>query len=221
MRKETIIEIILSTMEEMRKLTETFADKENIPQPFIDLLMEKYTTLGKEIQLLEFWKEDAEQSASTVSVREEKREFVEVINKTGLEKVEIVEEAVEEAAKEEVKPVVVEPQPIVEEKREAIVEPKPVVEPKPIAAAKSISSKDAIEYGTPVSDIRRAIGINDRFLFQRELFGGDATKLNQTLDAINACTSFEEAHAMLKCFKWDETDATVEAFMKAVHRRFL
>lgn len=230
MRKETIIEIILSTMEEMRKLTVTFTDKEKIPQPFIDLLMNKYTTLGEEIQLLDFWKvaSEAEESVAE-SVKEEP--------KSAPAPAPVVEVKIE-APKVEVapQPAVVEPEPKVAPAPEVTVEPvvvapepkEPVVAPvqeiQPVRQAsvsKSASSADTINYGTPVSDIRKAVGINDRFLYQRELFGGDAQRLNQALDAINACSTYEEAHATLKAFGWDETDATVEAFLKAVHRRFL
>lgn len=251
MRKETIIEIILSTMEEMRKLTETFADKENIPQPFIDLLMTKYSTLGKEIQLLEFWKEEGEATKEqTEETKEEKTESTEAENASEPVIIEVISEPEPEIEAEEAK--AVDPEPAVAPETESVAitsrestvensntantQPEPVrevytvkqeVPTKPTApkivtkATKTISSKDTIEYGTPVSDIRKAVGINDRFLFQRELFGGDGNKLNQTLDAINACTSFEEAHVLLKAFGWDETEATVEGFMKAVHRRFL
>lgn len=249
MRKETIIEIILSTMEEMRKLTETFADKENIPQPFIDLLMTKYSTLGKEIQLLEFWKEEATKE-QTEKVKEEKTEPIQAENASKPVKIEVIsesepevetEEPVATDTKSEITPEIEtvtptsQPEPTSEENK-ANVQPEHVREvytvkqeapTKPAAqtivtkATKTISSKDTIEYGTPVSDIRKAVGINDRFLFQRELFGGDGNKLNQTLDAINACTSYEEAHQMLTIMHWDETDPTVEGFLKAVHRRFL
>lgn len=239
MRKETIIEIILSTMEEMRKLTVTFTDKEKIPQPFIDLLMNKYTTLGEEIQLLDFWKvaSEAEDSASEPVRTEFKQVQVPVVeNAVGQSKTEVVPEPVVAEPGLVVEPepeVVPEPTPVPEK---PVEEPKVIVQPKPepkaevspeaqpvsqATSVKSASSADTINYGTPVSDIRKAVGINDRFLYQRELFGGDAQKLNQALDAINACSTYEEAHATLSVFGWDETDATVEAFLKAVHRRFL
>ncbi len=237
MRKETIIEIILSTMEEMRKLTETFADKENIPQPFIDLLMTKYSTLGKEIQLLEFWKEESTENETeavtkkepeTEPVKESEPVIVPEIKVEPAEQPEEKREPIVEKEPEPAKEVVIAQVEVKAEKEEeplkAVEETKPVAPAKPVVPVnkvKTVSSKDTIEYGTPVSDIRKAVGINDRFLFQRELFGGDATRLNQTLDAINACTSYEEAHAMLQVFGWDETDANVEGFLKAVHRRFL
>lgn len=244
MRKETIIEIILSTMEEMRKLTVTFTDKEKIPQPFIDLLMNKYTTLGEEIQLLDFWKVASEAEESVAEpVKEEPKSapapapVVEV--KIEAPKVEVAPQPAVVEPEPKVAPateVAVEPVAIVHEPKEPVVAPvqevqpkeepkvdiKPTIQPvRQASVSKSASSADTINYGTPVSDIRKAVGINDRFLYQRELFGGDAQRLNQALDAINACSTYEEAHATLKAFGWDETDATVEAFLKAVHRRFL
>lgn len=230
MRKETIIEIILSTMEEMRKLTVTFTDKEKIPQPFIDLLMNKYTTLGEEIQLLDFWKVASEAEESVAEpVKEEPKSapapapVVEV--KIEAPKVEVAPQPAVVEPEPKVAPapeVAVEPVVVAQEPKEPVVAPVQEIQPvRQASVSKSASSADTINYGTPVSDIRKAVGINDRFLYQRELFGGDAQRLNQALDAINACSTYEEAHATLKAFGWDETDATVEAFLKAVHRRFL
>lgn len=230
MRKETIIEIILSTMEEMRKLTVTFTDKEKIPQPFIDLLMNKYTTLGEEIQLLDFWKVASEAEENIVEPVKEEPKQAPVAAPVVEVKVAQPEPKVVPEPEVVVEPIAVTPVPEkeaepvkeVQPKEEPKVEVKPVVQPvRQAPVAKSASSADTINYGTPVSDIRKAVGINDRFLYQRELFGGDAQKLNQTLDAINACSTYEEAHTTLSAFGWDETDATVEAFLKAVHRRFL
>ena len=84
------------------------------------------------------------------------------------------------------------------------------------------NAADIANYGTPVNDVRKAFGINDRFLFQRELFGGDNGAMEAAIEGINASRSFDDAHSyLLRTFGWDEAEPTTDAFMKAVHRRFL
>lgn len=76
--------------------------------------------------------------------------------------------------------------------------------------------------GKPVDDIKKAIGLNDRFLFQRELFEGSANVMSQTLDQINQLTSFEDAKSFLSSnFNWDYENETVDTFIKTVRRKFI
>jgi hypothetical protein len=75
--------------------------------------------------------------------------------------------------------------------------------------------------GTHVEDIRKAIGINDKFLFLRELFGNNSDFMNQTIDELNKLNTFAQAQAFLKSnFSWDMDDETVIAFHAAVRRKF-
>lgn len=75
--------------------------------------------------------------------------------------------------------------------------------------------------GKPVDDIKKAIGINDRFLFQRELFDNNASQMNQTIDELNRMASFAEAINFLKTnFSWDEQDETTQSFINIVRRKF-
>ncbi|MGQ1946132.1 hypothetical protein ACT3CD_03385 [Geofilum sp. OHC36d9] len=76
-------------------------------------------------------------------------------------------------------------------------------------------------YQPSVPDLRKAIGINDRFLFQRELFKGSAELYNQTLDQLNSMQDLGSALSFLKTnFNWDTTSETYEMFIKTVKRRF-
>ena len=76
-------------------------------------------------------------------------------------------------------------------------------------------------YGPQVSDIRQAISLGDRFLFQRELFGQSGEKLQKTLDTINQMGSFDEALGYLdQNFNWDKEATAYNLFITALHRRF-
>ncbi|MCM1035410.1 MAG: hypothetical protein NC038_07460 [Paludibacter sp.] len=73
----------------------------------------------------------------------------------------------------------------------------------------------------PVDDIRKAISLGDRFLFQRELFGGDGEKMNKTIDTLNKQVSFDEAMQFIgKKFAWDKESPAYELFMSILKRRF-
>lgn len=103
--------------------------------------------------------------------------------------------------------------------------PEPRKEETKVSAKKAVNGNkaaDIAQYGTPVDDINKAIGINDRFLFMRELFGGDKMAFDAAIETVNAASSYEQAHEYFRQqYSWDETEATVELFLKAVHRRFL
>lgn len=76
-------------------------------------------------------------------------------------------------------------------------------------------------YGKPVDDIKQAIALGDRFLFQRELFKQNAEQMQRTFMDINALHSFDEAVAYLdKRFDWDKDSNTYVLFLTALHRRF-
>ena len=108
-----------------------------------------------------------------------------------------------------------EPQP------EQVVEqpaPEPAAEqPKPEAPR---APQQTSLFGTPVTDIRQAVSIGDRFLFQRELFGGNAEKLQQTLTELNNLHSLDEAVALVHKFGWDKQSPTYELFLNVLRRRF-
>lgn len=154
-------------------------------------------------------------------------------------------------------PVIVEPPiPVVEHKpapppppvvaAPVITEPPPppvVIAPpatKP-APAVSVSSDDAevlFEYKeakelseklseTPISDIKRAIALNDRLLLQRELFSGDHTFFEEVLNALNHFSGFEQAKSYLlqECigrFDWMHKSRidTAKSFIRLVRRRY-
>ena len=70
-------------------------------------------------------------------------------------------------------------------------------------------------------DIRRLMTLNDRFLFQRELFKGDIGMLNQTLDMINSFDSYQETLAYFDSeFNWKRDDEAVESFLAMIERYF-
>ena len=92
-----------------------------------------------------------------------------------------------------------------------------MIEEKPII-------KDKVSQ-TKIDDIRKAIGINEKFRFINELFNGDIQEYNQAVDRLNALTSMDEADNFLEKFRvqyvWDEEGEVYQEFIKIVRRRYL
>ena len=73
----------------------------------------------------------------------------------------------------------------------------------------------------PIQDLSKAIGLNDKFLFIRELFEGDKEKYHEAIQIINEIPSFEEAQSYIQeRFNWDEEQPEVQKFMDLVRRKF-
>ena len=115
------------------------------------------------------------------------------------------------------------PEPVVEQPQPEPVAEQPKVE-QPVAEQPKPEAPRAPQqtslFGTPVTDIRQAVSIGDRFLFQRELFGGNAEKLQQTLTELNNLHSLDEAVALVDKFGWDKQSPTYELFLNVLRRRF-
>ena len=150
-----------------------------------------------------------------------------VVEKIVEKPVEVIKEVVVE------KPVVVaspmvepqpaaEPEPVKEEpvKEEPVIKEEPKVEVKEEVKEEAAAPK-AVLYGKAVDDIRRAISLGDRFLYQRELFGQDVELMQRTLTELNELGSYDEAVEYISShFEWDTESSTYQQFLVTLHRRF-
>ncbi len=75
----------------------------------------------------------------------------------------------------------------------------------------------------PLKDLVKGMGINDRFLFTKELFDGNTNTFNEVIKKLNNLGNMAEATAYLARFsdKWDLEKEVVKQFMLLVHRRYL
>lgn len=79
----------------------------------------------------------------------------------------------------------------------------------------------------PIPDLRKAIGLNDKLLLTRELFGEDSEAFDKTISALNSFSSMEQAKAFLleHCvmrYRWTDKKRieTAKKFIKLVRRRY-
>lgn len=138
-----------------------------------------------------------------------------------VEKVVEVEKPVEVIKEVVVEKPVVMAAPVAEPAKEPelpIAEPEPAVTPEPVV--EEVASPKAAMYGKAVDDIRLAISLGDRFLYQRELFGQNAELMQRTLTELNELASFDEAMSYISRFNWDTESNTYQQFLVTLHRRF-
>lgn len=120
----------------------------------------------------------------------------------------------------------------------------PTLPPKPAAAKKEIndhagetgaSLNDKLKAAapelsdklvdTPVKDLKKAIGVNDRFLYINELFRGDEAMYERSIKTINGFSIYPEAEYWIRRelktkLGWKDSDDTVRQFDQLVKRRF-
>ncbi|WP_372949471.1 hypothetical protein [Mariniphaga sp.] len=87
-----------------------------------------------------------------------------------------------------------------------------------------INDQNKLEFklsNRPVSSIQSAIGINDRFLYIRELFDGDNQKFLEAVKALDSKPNIKEAVEYLRNnFKWKRNETSLK-FVNLVKRRFI
>jgi hypothetical protein len=78
---------------------------------------------------------------------------------------------------------------------------------------------------SPIRDLRKAIGINDRFVFINELFRGDEAMYERCIKTINSFNIYAEAEywmnrELMVKLGWDNERESVKHFYQLVKRRF-
>lgn len=157
----------------------------------------------------------------------------------GLDSLDILEEIGDTTEPEPVSEPIIEPmaeqvvEPIIEAEPEPIVVSEPIMEPavelEPTVELAPVVEKPAPRpaptqtslFGSAVEDIRQAISLGDRFLFQRELFAGNGELMQKTLGELNDLGSLSKAMEYIaENFEWDKESTAVQLFENVLRRRF-
>lgn len=242
MEKEALLDIILQDLKELDRLLRTFSGKDHIPEAFIHLAQSKVSGIANEVGLLGSLAKSSSQTTAAPETTPQPESEPTPITAPAPEpeeepKMEQTEELTEEA--QEQSKVESKEQPKVESKLQ-----KPTVAPPSSPEAPGtekkvlgeLLGKDRTSFNeklgngqgngsnkvlSPITDLRKGLGINDRFFFQRELFNGSSDVMNQTLDQLNQMNSLSSAKSFLAAnFKWKPDQEAVHAFMDLLERRF-
>lgn len=132
------------------------------------------------------------------------------------------------------KPQTPEPEPTPVPKPEPIVveapkEPQEVEQPKRIGdilGSKTTLADQMIKDDAPttpfnrITDIRKAMGLNDRFLMIRDLFAGDAERFEATIDTINEFDDLDECMIyIVENFKWNPDSEGAKLLVSLIERK--
>jgi transcriptional regulator of met regulon len=83
------------------------------------------------------------------------------------------------------------------------------------------NSVDKPVYNPNRPDFKKAFTLNDLFLFRRELFKGDNTLMNNTIEHLNQIQTLNESLTYLQCeFCFDFESQTVKSFVTLLEKRF-
>ncbi len=150
----------------------------------------------------------------------------------------------EAAPPPEEKPAPAPPPPVVVEaiKAEPLPVMKPATPPAPTAApsfpaappdAEALfEQRQAVELSEklselPIPDLRKAIGLNDKLLLTRELFGEDTSAFDKVVDTLNGFANMDQAKSFLldHCvmrYRWTDKKRleVAKKFIKLVRRRY-
>ena len=77
---------------------------------------------------------------------------------------------------------------------------------------------------TQIADLREAIGINDKFVFINQLFRGDMSRYNKTLDELNSLSSLKGAQTFMMelsvQYQWNEESPAFIKLNEIIERKF-
>ncbi len=243
MNKETLIALIEKDIDELKTLTRGFSEMNEFPQPLLDLAAAKadnlrcnllqlpHATVAAPVENIE--PEPLAEPIPAPTVEAPTPEPTVEPEPELPDPEPIVEPEPEPIAESAPQPAEPESEPEPESEEDAA--PAPAAEPHTIVAetlAKKETVVDEFEKkddeslahaiaSKPVTDLKQAISIADRFRFQRELFANNGEAMIRALDALNACTTFSEAEQYIESHLHLPADnpATTD-FVELVHRKF-
>ena len=90
------------------------------------------------------------------------------------------------------------------------------------SSAKTTDSSTPSRDARIITDLKKAIGLNDRFRFKHDLFDNNDALLWETIDALNALDSMNEARSYIQArFSWSDDNATAVYFYEILERKFV
>lgn len=231
-RKNELRKEIAALIDSIKNQSDRIGTTRNVPQTDIDLILHSIEQLHRKAVVFSYLntlpdEEEMPVQPVVVSVPEPVMPVVTPEKKPEPEIVAPEPHKVEPVAIPEVKapePPKVEPAPIPEVKAP---EP-PKVEPAPIPEVKAPelpkAEPKAPQPAATGKDVRSMIGFNEKLMFLRNLFGGDAAAYDEALNHINTTTSHGEAESFVSVlqseYRWAADSEPAELFRNVVKRRF-
>jgi len=222
MNNKLIIQLIRNNVEEIQKLVHHFQNEENDLKAGFPLLESRLDSLNKDIEVLKLNLEKEETDCTSRPIESESKAdkeansiieeaviSVNLIESTEIDDVELVSESNH-----------------VEEKLQ-ISDP---VNNNNETAVSTLNDKLQVSRGNNLQekiqksklvDIQSAIGINDQFLFIRELFNNKSEDYKSAINYINTQNDCNDIiDHFNRSMKWDNEEDTVIQFFDLIKRKF-
>ena len=229
MEKDALIKIIIQDVKELDTLLNAFTGKSEISKMFIQLARNKTKGIIEEIDMLENL---IDTNASTELEFSEQK----ITESKIIEQLKDVFKKPNETARKTVNENIIEIEQTVEKQETAIKTEINNKKPEPVTLGEKLmqgnqsfydtltqkKEQESIYQNRPIKDIMSAIGINDRFYFQKELFGGDTELFNSIISQLNSLNNMDMAEKLLaETLKCDENSEAVQLFKNIIRRRYL
>ncbi len=218
MEKHKIRKEIAELINSIKQHSDEIGDKKHIPQLELEVILKKIAALYEKSIVFNYLN-----SQNTLE-----NEIAKLIEpKVNIEEKIMVEiSKAEEKAKEEIIAVEITPEPVKEPEPVAEVKKEMVEPPKVEAPQVQVEKpKTAVNIQKPsISDIKTAIGINDRFQFSNDLFQGNMQEYDIAIQQLNASENLDSAmvyfNSLQKLYNWDMEQDTAKRLLELVERRY-
>lgn len=245
MNKNEAIKILKEDIQDIYSIANRFEDTQKLHQIDIDLALSKVRNLYEfflKFNSQEIYIYDNQHKEISTIIQEKKIEIKNpdvTIEESRKELKVEQEDLVEKTKIESKKEIKEEPELIIETpiKKEQIADVKHTANGNEIVADKFQSKRFVHDNITkneakndvsskmqskPIKDINTAIGLNDKFIFIRELFSGDKDHYHETIQVLNNFDTFENALQFLQeNFDWDKEDENFIRLTELVRRKYL
>jgi len=221
MEKKQIRKEIAVLINSIKEHSDNIGDKEHIPQLELELILHKIEKLYQKSIVFNHLNTLPQSYSGTIEKKEEKASAVIPAPPLEISKPEITP-----SKKEEPKP----------ETQKTAIDlfgtelPPPAEKPKP---EKKIEKKEERKEEKSIvtnirkpaiTDIKTAIGINDKFQFANELFDGNMQEYEIAIQQLNTADTIESASeyfmSIQQLYNWDSESETVKRLFDLVERRY-
>lgn len=91
-----------------------------------------------------------------------------------------------------------------------------------LAAERAATTSTAELHREPITDLRRAVGINDKFLLIRDLFGGNGSLYEITIRRLNEFDNLDDCLIYIaEHFNWNPNSDGAQLMMELLERKFV
>ena len=205
------VDLIIRDLEEAREIIDDLKNYREVPEIQIEMAKSKIRNAAEVISLFKSLKPEDSSARAESPLRSESQK-----PEAGSRKPEAGSARAESPLRSESRePEVRRPTPLSDE-------PEPVVKDiSAIVADRFSDLHDSLNEALGMVNLSKAIGINDRFLFIRDLFDGNSDSYNQAISKIDEAQSFSDARALMITLAGNKSESDAgKQFLDLVKRKF-